>query len=448
MERDNITGVKHSFYLTSFLPQFCDHCDEFIWGITKQGFYCSSCDMGIHRHCLDSVPDNCVGSPVVPSPLVVRKGDLKFEHCWSEAELAITSICFVCDSSILFEDIIGWECTRCHKLAHKDCIHDNMKCRPIHENLIYSPNEDEDCSTPLICFVNSKSGGQLGEELVESLSAILSPDQVFDLQKHGGPQAGLEKFKDVPNVRILACGGDGTIGWVMSYVHNIDYINGPPPIGILPLGTGNDLSRTFNWGPGYSNEPLSPILYSIEKATVVAFDIWNTTIVEHLENEERSQTYVMNNYTSFGLDAGVVLDFHTFREENPELHFSQWVNKFWYAAWGGKSFFHFPDKLEKIMELYVDGEQVLFPPEVDGIIILNVPFYAGGVDFWGTHTDQFHPTSYNDGKLEIAVVSGTLHLATTSTKLTHAIRLAQGSEIELIIRSQLDIPFHVHSISL
>ena len=52
------------------------------------------------------------------------------------------------------------------------------------------------------------------------------------------------KFKNVPNAKILACGGDGTIGSVINFMKLNDMNN---PVGILPLGTGNDLSRVFGW---------------------------------------------------------------------------------------------------------------------------------------------------------------------------------------------------------
>lgn len=58
----------------------------------------------------------------------------------------------------------------------------------------------------------------------------------------------LELYRKVTNLRILACGGDGTAGWILSVIDKLSMTR-PPPLAILPLGTGNDLSRTLNFGP-------------------------------------------------------------------------------------------------------------------------------------------------------------------------------------------------------
>ena len=49
---------------------------------------------------------------------------------------------------------------------------------------------------------------------------------------------------------MLAAGGDGTVAWILKTVRELD-LRPAPPVAVMPLGTGNDLSLSFGWGNAF-----------------------------------------------------------------------------------------------------------------------------------------------------------------------------------------------------
>eukprot|EP01119_Soliformovum_irregulare_P018627 TRINITY_DN575_c0_g1_i1.p1 TRINITY_DN575_c0_g1~~TRINITY_DN575_c0_g1_i1.p1 ORF type:complete len:1549 (+),score=441.45 TRINITY_DN575_c0_g1_i1:27-4673(+) len=44
---------KHDFRVKQFpQPTFCDYCDEFIWGLNREGFFCEDCQHSVHKRCV------------------------------------------------------------------------------------------------------------------------------------------------------------------------------------------------------------------------------------------------------------------------------------------------------------------------------------------------------------------------------------------------------------
>ncbi|KAJ6219702.1 hypothetical protein RDWZM_005514 [Blomia tropicalis] len=281
----------------------------------------------------------------------------------------------------------------------------------VHRSFAIKPIPSTDLK-PLLVFINPKSGGNQGAKLIQKFQWHLNPRQVFDLSQ-GGPRLGLDLYKKVHNLRILACGGDGTAGWVMSTIDEIG-IQPPPPISVLPLGTGNDLARSFNWGGSYTDEPVSKILLNIQDGEVVQLDRWNLHVQRNpdakIRNDESKGAKpdlplnVVNNYFSIGVDAHIALSFHEAREAHPERFNSRLRNRMFYGQAGGKDLLQRKWKdLCNFVFLECDGVDYtgrLRELKVHSVLFLNIPSYGGGTRPWA-QSSNYEPQCTHDGKIEV-----------------------------------------------
>ncbi|XP_017094618.2 eye-specific diacylglycerol kinase isoform X2 [Drosophila bipectinata] len=265
---------------------------------------------------------------------------------------------------------------------------------------------------PVIVFINPKSGGNQGVKLLGKFQHLLNPRQVFDLTQ-GGPKMGLDMFRKAPNLRVLACGGDGTVGWVLSV---LDQIHPPlqpvPAVGVLPLGTGNDLARALGWGGGYTDEPIGKILREIGMSQCVLMDRWRVKVTpnddvtdDHVDRSKANVPLnVINNYFSFGVDAHIALEFHEAREAHPERFNSRLRNKMYYGQMGGKDLILRQYRnLSQWVTLECDGQDFtgkLRDAGCHAVLFLNIPSYGGGTHPWNDSFGSTKP-SIDDGLMEV-----------------------------------------------
>lgn len=264
--------------------------------------------------------------------------------------------------------------------------------------------------TPLLVFVNSRSGSQQGLMLKMQLRSLMNPIQVWDLAD-GGPEKILRSFLVFSRLRLLVCGGDGTVSWIISALNKMK-IEKWPPIAILPLGTGNDLARIHGWGGGYANESLLLILKQVQEAYISLLDRWTIKIErkkkrKKSEKKESHEIKPFTNYMSIGMDALSALQVHNLRENSPDMFFSRAINKLWYTLYGAEDAIKAScSDLPKQVVLIADGVEVPIPKDSRGLIILNIDSYLGGVPLWSRgvpiyrsekNTQKRRERRYSDG---------------------------------------------------
>jgi diacylglycerol kinase (ATP) len=346
--------------------------------------------------------------------------------------------------------------------------------------------------TPLLVFVNSRAGPQQGHLLITQLCRLLNPIQIWDLAT-GGPETVLESFCVLTRLRILVCGGDGTVSWIISALEKMNLKRKWPPIAILPLGTGNDLARIHGWGGGYNNESLITILEQIAESYISLLDRWEMTIEDSKGKVKEVKSFF--NYLGVGADAQAALQVHYLRESRPAWFFSRLVNKAWYGIFGAEDIVKATSvTVRKDITLFADGVEIPLPLDSQGIIVLNIDSYAGGVPLWshgfksdtpmpgrGTRgpyrraksmsdfrmkrshsfervdsvddmdtllsdAEKFEqvtacefPSSCQDGVLEVVSIRGAFHLGQIKVGLSTAQKVCQCREAKIVIKKKVAV---------
>uniref|UniRef100_A0A2K5CW60 Diacylglycerol kinase n=1 Tax=Aotus nancymaae TaxID=37293 RepID=A0A2K5CW60_AOTNA len=358
---------------------------------------------------------------------------LLLEAVATEATMLSVSHVYSSQGAVVLDVACFAEAERLYAMLKDTAVRGRLLTALVLPNLLHSRLPPD--SRPLLVFVNPKSGGLKGRDLLCSFRKLLNPHQVFDLT-NGGPLPGLHVFSQVPCFRVLVCGGDGTVGWVLGALEETRHrLACPEPsVAILPLGTGNDLGRVLRWGAGYSGEDPFSVLLSVDEADAVLMDRWTILLDAHdagsAENgtadAEPPKIVQMSNYCGIGIDAELSLDFHQAREEEPGKFTSRLHNKGVYVRVGLQKISH-SRGLHKEIRLQVERQEVELP-SIEGLIFINIPSWGSGADLWGSDNDaRFEKPRMDDGLLEVVGVTGVVHMGQVQGGLRSGIRIAQGS---------------------
>ncbi|XP_067949359.1 diacylglycerol kinase delta-like isoform X2 [Watersipora subatra] len=299
-----IISGQHTWYIMSHVKiVHCNICRELLSpGALPivHGLSCAVCKTKSHKGCAIRASHNCKWSTLASVGRHVIEdadGTLDIEHQWIEGNLSHNSHCAVCDKKCgSLSKLVDWRClwcklkvhTACKELLAKRCTKAVSKYSVLSPVCIQSLDSSGLCAanncrggttSPLLVFVNSKSGDNHGVKFLRRFKQLLNPAQVFDLM-NGGPTPGLKLFRNLDQFRILICGGDGSISWVMSEMDKLD-LHHKCQIGVLPLGTGNDLSRVLGWGSAIDNDSAIPdIIDELEQSQIKMLDRWSIQTFE------------------------------------------------------------------------------------------------------------------------------------------------------------------------
>jgi diacylglycerol kinase family enzyme len=237
-------------------------------------------------------------------------------------------------------------------------------------------------------LINPISGGGIGKRVFHQLPEIMASFGFApaawraELTEAGRLEAQTDGLLESAR-KVIAVGGDGTIGFVLSRLRLRDL--GETEIGLIPLGTGNDLGRALGIFRIYDERGLLACVKRLLKAQCARFDLWDI-----------NGKLTMASYVSLGMDAAVLHDFDVARKAG-KIPTGSLFNKLYYVkAFMARAGGRISRRCTLSLEAEDGSRQSI---ELSGklcCVVANINSYAAGA--------RLFPTArFDDGLLEIAV---------------------------------------------
>jgi diacylglycerol kinase family enzyme len=244
------------------------------------------------------------------------------------------------------------------------------------------------CMKKVLFLINPVSGKLVGQNLKNCIASEL--DGVLDRGRYDIEYSVRDIEKQCNNYLsnyeiVVVAGGDGTVSQIVKVIAGLEK---KPKLGIIPIGTGNDLANSVGILHLYKSQGLGVLIKMILRCKVARIDILS------LDNK-----YFFTNYFGIGSDAKISCDFDRLRFRPIFRKICSLIsNKGFYGLLALKNVFY---RIPFDVEIRYENEHsiteiISLNRGLREIVITNTKIYAG--------MELSSKCRMDDGKFEVTVI--------------------------------------------